>query len=299
MDNNDNNNNNSLSLKETGIIPDERFTQTKPSSSAETDTTAQIVIKSMPYTALSTTTATASTTTLQTPSKTMSISSATFAKSIPFSIGRQRSQTLPANSILEADDIVPSSSSLDESLYNNSDLASSNSSLDYPSYLSSMTNLSNLTSMDSTSLPALFNNALSSNSTKNFLIEKQNDGYYTLDGRRVHTWSSLVELVHVSHFEKDEFMLRDSFQKATSLISVDNFFQAISTMESVRLDQLWLDKLVNVVRHNMDLTKTETWSDAILSYPKTMAFLQHFLIQDILRKKVRVPNTRRYCVKRK
>ena len=132
-----------------------------------------------------------------------------------------------------------------------------------------------------------------------FLIEKQNDGYYTLDGRQIHTWQSLLGSLHVSHFENDEFQLRDSFQKASSLIAIGNIFEAIATMETIRLEQLWLDKLVEVVKKNMSITKTEEWSEAIMNCPKTMAFLQHFLIQNMRKEKVRLPNSRRYGLKRK
>ena len=82
-------------------------------------------------------------------------------------------------------------------------------------------------------------------SSSSILIEKENDGYYSLDGRQVHTWESLVNLIHVSNFENDEFQLRDSFQKAVHLIGAGNMFKAIETMEIVRLEQLWLDRLVN------------------------------------------------------
>ena len=82
-------------------------------------------------------------------------------------------------------------------------------------------------------------------SSSSILIEKENDGYYALDGRQVHTWESLVNSIQVSYSENDEFQLRDSFQKAVHLIGAGNMFEAISTMETVRLEQLWLDRLVN------------------------------------------------------
>lgn len=83
-------------------------------------------------------------------------------------------------------------------------------------------------------------------SSSSILIEKENDGYYSLDGRQVHTWESLVNSIQVSYSENDEFQLRDSFQKAVHLIGAGNMFEAISTMETVRLEQLWLDRLVDI-----------------------------------------------------
>jgi hypothetical protein len=132
--------------------------------------------------------------------------------------------------------------------------------------------------------------------------EKQNCTccYYTKEGKVIHTWSSLVQLLHDSHLENNEFLLRDCFQKGAPLIDSENIFEAIVTLETThRLEQSWLDRLVEILSDNMCLTKTEEWSDAILSCPRTMAFLQHFLIQKMRREKIRVPTARRNGVKRK
>ena len=134
---------------------------------------------------------------------------------------------------------------------------------------------------------------------KNFLIQKEDDGYYTLDGKQVHSWSSLNDLLHVSHFEKDEFQIRDSFHKASALINQENIFEAIETMESVRFDQLWIDRIVDLIKDDMSLTRTDEWSEAIFNCPKTMSVLQHFLIQRMRKEKVRIPTARRNGIKRK
>uniref|UniRef100_A0A7M5WVB3 Uncharacterized protein n=1 Tax=Clytia hemisphaerica TaxID=252671 RepID=A0A7M5WVB3_9CNID len=140
---------------------------------------------------------------------------------------------------------------------------------------------------------------LGSSPPKNFLIQKGDDGFYTLDGKQVHSWSSLNDLLHVSHFENDEFQIRDSFHKASALINNENIFEAIETMEKVRFDQLWIDRIVELIKDDMSLTRTNEWSEAIFNCPKTMSVLQHFLIQRMRKEKVRIPTARRNGIKRK
>ena len=56
---------------------------------------------------------------------------------------------------------------------------------------------------------------------------------------------------------------------------------------------------MDILKTNMNITKSDEWSAAIMECPKTMAYLQHFLIQNMRREKVRLPNHRRNCMKRK
>ena len=142
------------------------------------------------------------------------------------------------------------------------------------------------------------------NTTTMFLeqeTEKRNcTCFYTREGKVIHTWSSLIQLIHDCHLENNEFLLRDCLQKGAPLIDVDNIFEAIVTLETTqRLEQSWLDRLVDILSDSMYLTKTDEWSDVIVSCPRTMSFLQHFLIQKMRREKVRVPTARRNGVKRK
>lgn len=156
--------------------------------------------------------------------------------------------------------------------------------------------------------PSLYQNRADSLCTKEdnttMLLEHQTEAqnltFYTKEGKVIYTWRSLMQLLHDSHLENKEFILRDCFQKGAPLIDADNIFEAIITLEAThRLEQTWLDRLVDILGDCMYLTKTQEWSDAILSCPRTMSFLQHFLIQKMRREKVRVPTARRNGVKRK
>lgn len=126
------------------------------------------------------------------------------------------------------------------------------------------------------------------------------ENFISLNGNDVRncSWNTLKSLLRGSHIVKNEFMFRECLDKGCELIQSDNIFDAISLMELYGLDQKWCDKMVDVIVDNFYVTKTEGWCKVILSCPKTMSFIQHFLLQKTSRSSERLP-TRRNCVKRK